>query len=65
VLESTWKVVGKELIVTPKPSKVTQDQWTEDSAGDGDAIQVPWDKTKKAVAYALKGAEVTRRDVRR
>jgi len=66
VLESTWKVVGKELVVEPKPAVgATAETWNEEPASDADPILLPWDKARKSVAYGVKGAEIVRRDVKR
>ena len=66
VLESTWKVVGKELVVEPKPAiGFTAATWAEETATDADPILLPWDKAKKGVAYSVTGAEIKRRDVKR
>lgn len=65
VLESTWKVVGKELVVEPRPAiGVTAETWDEEPASDADGILLPWDKTRKGVAYVVKGAEIVRRDLK-
>jgi hypothetical protein len=68
VLESSWKVTrgkqGPELWVEPKAAVGwTADTWNEMPADDADPIVLPWETTKGGVAYALKGAEVTRRDL--
>ncbi len=66
VLAAAWKVVGKELVVTPKPAVgFTQETWNEEPATDADPILLPWDKAKKGVAYSVTGAEIKRRDLRR
>ncbi len=68
VLESSWKLTkgkkGPELIVEAKPAiGWTAETWNEMPAEDADAIVLPWDDKKAGVAYTLKGAEVTRRDL--
>ena len=66
VLESTWKVVGKELVVEPKPAVgFTAATWAEEPATDADPILLPWDKARKGIAYAVTGAEIVRRDLKR
>ncbi len=70
VLESSWKLTpargkqGPELWVEPKAAVGwTADTWNESPADDADPILLPWETTKGGVAYTLKGAEVTRRDL--
>ncbi len=68
VLEASWRLVkgkkGPELWVEPKPAVGwTAETWNEMPADDADAILMPWDTTKGGIAYSLKGAEVTRRDL--
>jgi len=64
VLESTWKVAGGALLVTPKPAVGwTADTWNEAPADDADPIALPWDRAKGGVAYTLHGHEVLRRDL--
>jgi hypothetical protein len=70
VLESSWRIVkgtrGNELWVEPKPAVGwTEQRWNEVPAEDADPIVLPWDATKSGVAYALRGAEVERRDLPR
>jgi hypothetical protein len=64
ILESTYKVAGGKLVVEPKPAVgFTPETWNEEPAGDADPIVLPWDPAKAGVAYALKGAEVVRKDL--
>jgi hypothetical protein len=64
VLESTWTIKGKELVVTPKPAVGwTEATWNEASADDADSIALPWDHIKSGTAYRLDGHEVARRDL--
>jgi hypothetical protein len=68
VLEASWKLTkgkkGPELWVEPKPAVGwTADSWNEMPADDADPILLPWDTAKGGIAYSLKGAEVTRRDL--
>jgi hypothetical protein len=68
VLESTWKVTkgkkGPELWVEPKPAiGWTAETWNEVPAADLDPIALPWDLVKRGTAYALRGAELERRDL--
>jgi len=70
VLESSWKLTpargkqGPELWVEPKPAVGwTADTWNEAPAEDADPILLPWETAKGGIAYTLKGAEVTRRDL--
>ncbi len=71
LLESTYKLAksrdpkqGQELVLQPKPAVgFTADTFNEVPAGDADGILVPWDSTKSGIAYALKGAEIERRDL--
>lgn len=62
-LACDWKVVGKELVVAPKPAVGwTKDTWNEEPAGDADPILVPWEKKK--VAYKLTGNELSKRELK-
>lgn len=68
VLESTWKIArgrkGPELLVEPRPAiGWSADSWNEQPADDADPIALPWDPTKRGTAYALSGAELSRRDL--
>lgn len=68
VLETSWKLTkgkkGPELWVEAKPAVGwTADSWNEMPADDADPILLPWDTAKGGIAYTLKGAEVTRRDL--
>lgn len=70
VLTTTWRIIpakGKrpaELWVEPAPAVgFTADTWNEQPAADADPILLPWERDKGGVAYALSGAEVTRRDL--
>jgi len=70
VLEASWRLMpargklGPELWVEPRPAVGwTADTWNEAPAEDADPILLPWETTKGGVGYALKGAEVTRRDL--
>jgi hypothetical protein len=68
LLESSWKLVkgkqGPELWVEPKSALgFTAESWNEMPADDADAIVVPWDTAKGGVAYSLRGAELSRRDL--
>ncbi|MBA3453533.1 MAG: hypothetical protein H0T42_10610 [Deltaproteobacteria bacterium] len=68
ILETSWKLVkgkkGSELRIEPKPAVGwTAETWNEMPADDSDPILLPWDTAKGGVAYSLKGAEVTRRDL--
>lgn len=70
VLEASWRAVrgkrGSELWVEPKPAiGWTEQSWNEVPADDADPIVLPWDASKGGVAYALRGAEVERRDLPR
>ena len=64
LLESEWKVVNRELLVTAKPALgFTAETWNEETATDADPIALPWDVKKAGTAYALRGHEVARRDL--
>lgn len=68
VLEASWRVVkgkrGAELWVEPRPAiGWTVETWNEIPATDADPIIVPWDPARGGVAYALRGAELARRDL--
>ena len=68
VLEASWKLVkgkkGPELWVEPRPAVGwTAETWNEMPADDADPILLPWDTAKGGIAYSLKGAEITRRDL--
>ncbi len=55
---------GPELRVAPKPAiGWTADTWNEEPASDADPILLPWDPTKGGIAYTLRGAELSRRDL--
>ncbi|HEY0255279.1 MAG TPA: hypothetical protein VGC41_27310 [Kofleriaceae bacterium] len=63
VLECEWKIVNRELLVTPKPAiGWTAATWNEQSAEDADSIVAPWDETG-GIGYKLRGHEVARRDL--
>lgn len=68
VLESTYTVArgkkGAELVVEPGSAVgFTAQTWNDVPAGDADPIVVPWDATKRGIAYRLVGAEIQRRDL--
>lgn len=66
VVSSAWQVVGKELVVTPKPAiGWTAETFPDQPIDDADPMVLPWDKTKKGVAYSVTGAEIKRRDLKR
>lgn len=70
VLEATWKIVpgkGKRApelwVQSGRAAGFSADTWNEAPAEDADPILLPWDTGKGGVAYALQGAELTRRDL--
>ncbi len=68
ILEAGYAIAkgkkGSELLVQPKPPiGWTADSWNEEPASDADPIVLPWDPVKGGVAYTLRGAELSRRDL--
>ncbi|MGE0870788.1 MAG: hypothetical protein AB7P03_19635 [Kofleriaceae bacterium] len=68
LLEAEWKLIAgtkrSELHVEPKPAVGwTAATWNETPADDVDSIVLPWDRSRRGVAYVIDKGALTRRDL--